>query len=79
MRRWNEHLACFQEKCTKGAKYFRGRSPTKLVYVEPSCDRSSATKREITIKRLTRQSKLALIKSQSNQLKQYEELKELYE
>jgi len=46
----------------KGAKYTKTRRPVSLVYSESSQDRSSATKREIKIKKLTREKKLQLIK-----------------
>ena len=46
----------------KGAKYTRGRGPLELVYQEEVPDRSAALKREIEIKRLTRQEKERLIK-----------------
>lgn len=45
----------------KGAKYTRSRLPVEAVYREDCGDRSSALKREIAIKRLTREEKLALI------------------
>jgi len=45
----------------KGAKYTKARRPVKLVYSEPSKDRSSASKREYAIKKLTRVKKLQLI------------------
>ncbi|MDH5533304.1 MAG: GIY-YIG nuclease family protein [Candidatus Pacebacteria bacterium] len=45
-----------------GAKYTRNRTPVKLVYSEPSSDRSSASKREAQIKGLSRLKKLELIK-----------------
>ncbi|PHS37273.1 MAG: endonuclease [Robiginitomaculum sp.] len=45
----------------KGAKYTKSRGPLKLVYQETLPDRSTATKREMQIKALTRQEKLALI------------------
>ena len=45
----------------KGAKYTRVRTPVTIVYQEPSESRSSATKREIAIKKLPRKQKLALI------------------
>ncbi|WP_341328226.1 GIY-YIG nuclease family protein [Methylotuvimicrobium sp. KM2] len=51
-----------------GAKYFRGREPSRLVYLEGGHDRSSATKREIAIKRLKRVHKLLLLHSDVNQL-----------
>ncbi len=45
----------------KGAKYTRARRPVKLVYEETSLNRSSASKREYQIKKLTRLKKLQLI------------------
>ena len=42
----------------KGAKYTRGRGPFELYYKEPHETRSEATKREIEIKRLSRQEKM---------------------
>ncbi len=45
----------------KGAKYTKARRPVKLVYEEPSLDRSTASKREYEIKKLTRSKKLQLI------------------
>lgn len=47
----------------KGAKYTRGRGPLELVYSEELPSHSDALKREIAIKRLTRQEKLALIET----------------
>lgn len=47
----------------KGAKYTRGREPLELVYSEELPDKSAALKREYAIKQLTREEKLALIKS----------------
>ena len=44
-----------------GAKYTRARRPVSLLYTEPAASRSAALKREIAIKRLSRQAKLALI------------------
>ncbi len=46
---------------TCGAKYTKARRPVKLLYDEPSSDRSSASKREYEIKKLTRLKKLQLI------------------
>lgn len=45
----------------KGAKYTKARRPVKLLYDESSLDRSSASKREYEIKKLTRLKKLQLI------------------
>lgn len=43
------------------AKYTRARRPVNLLYTEPTASRSAALKREIAIKRLSRQAKLTLI------------------
>lgn len=45
----------------KGAKYTRGRGPLAVVYREECGDRSAALKRELEVKALSRQEKLALI------------------
>lgn len=45
----------------KGAKYFLGRKPKKVVYVEDGHDRSSASRREAEIKAMSREQKLCLI------------------
>jgi len=55
-RRVDEH-----NSSDKGAKYTKLRRPVSLVYSEESEDRSSASKREYAIKKLTRQQKLELI------------------
>jgi len=49
-----------------GAKYTRARRPVSLLYTEPAASRSAALKREIAIKRMTRQAKLALINKLSD-------------
>jgi len=64
-RRFKEH------KNTKGAKYFYGRSPLKIVHIETQPDRSLASKREAAIKKLTTKKKHILIKSNENQLKDW--------
>lgn len=46
----------------EGAKYTRGRTPVRLVYVEPCTDKSAALKRELQIKRLPRAKKKSLCK-----------------
>ncbi len=43
-----------------GARYTRARRPVHLVYLEPHPDRSSASRREHELKRLSRAEKLAL-------------------
>lgn len=52
----------------RGAKYFRGRKPKQLVYLEPGHNRSSATKREIDLKKLNREEKLRLIALDKNKI-----------
>ena len=46
----------------KGAKYTRIRRPVELIYSEIIEDKSSASKREIEIKKLSRIQKLELVK-----------------
>ena len=48
---------------TKGAKYTKARRPVKLVYQEASENRSTASKREYAIKKLSRLKKIQLIQS----------------
>lgn len=45
----------------KGAKYTRGRAPLELKYRECCGNHSDALKRELEVKRLTREEKLTLI------------------
>ncbi len=47
----------------KGAKYTRCRTPVKLIYWESFASKSEAMKREIAIKKLTREQKLKLVES----------------
>jgi predicted GIY-YIG superfamily endonuclease len=46
----------------KGAKYTRGRGPLELVYSEECGSHSDALRRELEIKRLTREEKEMLIR-----------------
>ena len=46
-----------------GAKYTSGRRPVELVYREELDSKSEALKKEILIKKLSRQEKLKLIQS----------------
>ncbi|MCH4031238.1 MAG: GIY-YIG nuclease family protein [Lachnospiraceae bacterium] len=50
----------------KGAKYTKARRPVCLVYSEELSSKSEALRREAAVKKLTRQQKLALIKSAGN-------------
>ena len=54
-RRMREHGGA------RGARYFRGRRPWQLVYLEDGHTRSSASRREASIKKLSRAAKLRLI------------------
>jgi len=65
VRRFNQHAD------RQGAKYFRGRQPKQLVYVETGHDRSSASKREIVIKKLPRLEKLRLLASDDNKVNNF--------
>ena len=52
----------FHMHCTgKGAKYTRGRGPLTLLYQEACGDHSTALKRELQVKALSRQKKENLI------------------
>lgn len=53
-RRLEEH------RTGKGAKYTRGRGPLEIAYQEECGDKSTALKRELEIKALTREEKLKL-------------------
>lgn len=56
VRRFDEHLSG-----NKGAKFFRSATPKEIVYLESGLDRSSALKREIEIKKMTKKQKLTLL------------------
>lgn len=51
----------------KGAKYTRGRGPLTLRYTEKCEDHGSALRREIAIKKLQKEEKLALCADYSNE------------
>ncbi|VAW77712.1 COG2827: putative endonuclease containing a URI domain [hydrothermal vent metagenome] len=61
-RRYQEHAS------QRGARYFRGRQPQQLVYLESGHDRSSASKREAIIKKLKRSDKEDLLHSALNEI-----------
>lgn len=52
-----------QHTLGSGARYTRNRRPVRLVYVEEQPDRSSAMRRELQIKRMKREGKEKLIRS----------------
>jgi putative endonuclease len=60
-RRFDEHL-----RGPKGARYFNGRSPLKVIYREDGHDRASASRREAEIKKLSRRAKQQLV-AEANQ------------
>lgn len=64
-RRFAEHAA------GTGAKYFRGRSPVRIVYAEAGHDRSSASRREHQIKQLRPEEKRRLLASAEKRLADY--------
>lgn len=51
-----------QHNAGTASKYTRCRRPVILVYQEHHADQSSALKREVAIKAMTRQDKLAMIR-----------------
>lgn len=55
IQRWRKHCS------KKGAKFFYGRKPIALNYLEGQHTRSSASQREYQIKQLTRLEKWQLI------------------
>lgn len=59
-RRWREHTSG-----KTGARYFRGRTPAQLCYLEAQHTRSSASQREARIKALSAGAKRALIAQQA--------------
>ncbi|MCF6262078.1 MAG: GIY-YIG nuclease family protein [Xanthomonadales bacterium] len=59
-RRFSEHAGLGNGKY-KGAKFFYGRKPLKVVYRQQLSDRSAASQREYEIKQLNRKQKLQLI------------------
>lgn len=55
-RRFNEHL-----EGPRGARYFSGRKPLRVLYREDGHNRVSASRREAEIKKLSRRAKQQLI------------------
>ena len=52
----------------RGARYFRGRQPLRVVFLEGGHTRSSAGKREVQIKLTSRAEKILLLAAASNQI-----------
>lgn len=55
-RRFAEH-----ENGKKGAKFFNGKRPVRLLFTEDGYNRSTASKREAQIKAMTRSQKESLV------------------
>lgn len=60
-------LAEHNKNDSKAARYTRARRPVSLVYAERVENRSYASKREYSIRKLTRASKIALIDALQSQ------------
>ena len=61
-RRFRQHAG------GRGARYFRGRQPLRVVYLEGGHTRSTAGKREASIKAASRAEKILLVASITNQI-----------
>lgn len=55
-----------------GAKYTRGRRPVELLYCEECADKSAALRREIEIKKISKDKKLLLIRSSNEKAEIYD-------
>jgi len=64
-RRYGQHAR------QQGAKYFNRTRPQALVYVEPHPDRSSASRREMDVKKLSRKQKWQLITTHADYVRQW--------
>lgn len=58
-----------QHKSGQGAKYFRGRQPVQLIYLESGHNLSTAIRKEASIKRMKRSKKCILINADTNEIK----------
>ena len=56
-----ERRFCEHERGARGARYFNGRRPRRILYREDGHSRSSASRREAEIKKLSRRAKQQLI------------------
>jgi len=57
-----------QHKTGRGAKYFRGRQPLQVIYLESGYDRNTAVKKELKIKRMKHAEKCLLALSDMNEM-----------
>lgn len=67
-KRWAAHCA------GTGARFFRGRRPSKVLHVELGFSHGAALSREYAIKQLSRHQKDQLVVSAQNQLPAHHEL-----
>lgn len=58
-RRFREHQGAGDRR-GRGARFFNGRSPVAVVYLEPQANRGSALSREAAIKKMKRADKISL-------------------
>ena len=61
-RRFREHAGT-----RRGARFFHGRTPLRVVYEEPGHTRSSACRREAAIKKLDPRAKRELVRAYAAQ------------
>ena len=52
-RRYHEHLARYEKRGSKGARFFASDKPVEVVYVESFENRSEASAREYQIKQFS--------------------------
>ena len=64
-----------QHQCGRGAKYFRGRQPVQVIYLESGHNLSSAMRKEASIKKMERSKKDLLISADSNEMRSQIQLK----
>ena len=60
---WNPYDREKKHNEGKGSKYVRSRLPAKLVHVETCSNKSAAMRRENTIKAMSRERKLQLVRN----------------
>lgn len=60
---------CKQHNAGTASRYTRSRRPVKLIYSEVHSDQSSALKREATIKAMSREGKLTMIRKREKRSK----------
>jgi putative endonuclease len=57
-----------QHQSGRGAKYFRGRQPVEVIYLESGHNLTTAMKKEACIKKMERAKKCLLIASDTNEI-----------